>query len=276
MLFSTGHLIWIAVSAALIAGGLAYCLRRKPPLRRVLTACLALGAASEVVKVFSVAEIVPMVDPVIAESAGGAVIGWAPTGQYTPYLAMEHLPLELCSLYLFFTLFALAVRDGKWKKRLYAVMFATGTLGGLMGIALSSIAADYPTAGAFFSSVRAWQFFLYHSMIVTVSLYLGLSGESGLVFSDWKKAVLGLLLLDLPTFYLNSVFSSEVYVHDKVAGVTHRINFFSSYVNPLGLVLTEKRQWIAYLIVRAACAVAAVVLLYLPLGRKGGRARGDR
>ena len=267
-MFSQGHLIWIGISAVLIAGGLLFCLRRKPPLRRVLTVCLALGVLSEVIKVFSVAVIVPMVDPVIAESGGSAVLEWVPTGQYTPYLAMEHLPLELCSLFLLFSLLALTVKDGAWKKGLYAVMFASGTLGGLMGIALSSIAVDYSTTGAFFSSVRAWQFFLYHSMIVTVSLYLGLSRESGLVFSDWKKALLGLVLMDLPTFYLNSVFSSEVYLHDEVVGVTHRINFFSSYVNPLGLILTEKWQWIVYLLIRAACAAAAVVLLYLLLKKK--------
>ena len=276
-MFSQGHLIWIGISAGLIAGGLLFCLRRKPPLRRVLTVCLALGAVSEVIKVFSVSVIVPMVDPAIAESGGSAVLQWVPTGEYTPYLAMEHLPLELCSLFLLFSLLALTVKDGGWKKGLYAVMFASGTLGGLMGIALSSIAGDYATTGAFFSSLRAWQFFLYHAMIVTVSLYLGFSEESGLGFSDWKKAILGLVLLDLPTFYLNSVFSSEVYLHDEVVGVTHRINFFSSYVNPLGLVLTEKWQWIVYLILRAACAAAAVLLLYLLLrGKKeaGGHGAG--
>ena len=274
-MFSQGHLLWIGISSLLIAGGLFVCLRRRPPLRRVLSACMALGVISEIVKVFCVTEIVPVVDPVIAESGGSLALQWVPTGQYTPYLAMEHLPLELCSLYLLFMLLALALKDGGWKKGLYAVMFASGTLGGMMGIVLSSIAGDYPTAAAFFRSAHAWQFFLYHAMVVTVSLYIGLSGESGLRFTDWKKAVLGLVLLDVPTFYLNSVFSSEVYVHDEVVGVTHRINFFSSYVNPLGLVLTEKGQWIAYLLVRAAAAAAAVVLLYLLLRKREGSGHGN-
>ena len=39
-----------------------------------------------------------------------------------------------------------------------------------------------------------------------------------------------------------------------------RINYFSSYVNPLGLVLTEKWQWIAYLAVRAVLALTLVIL----------------
>lgn len=105
-------------------------------------------------------------------------------------------------------------------------------------------------------------------MIVMVSLYLGLSEESGLTFSDWKPAILGLVLLDIPTFYLNSILSSEVFLHNELVGVTHRINLFSSYVNPLGLVLTEKWQWIVYLIIRAAIAAALIVLLYLLLLKK--------
>ena len=261
-MFSQGHLIWIGISVLLIAGGLWACLRKKPPLRKVMTVCMALGVASEVVKVFSVARIVPMVDPVILEQDGAMVLQWMPTGEYTPYLAMEHLPIELCSLYLLFMLLSLALRDGPWKRGLYAVMFASGTIGGFMGIALATITAYLDTTAAYFLSARVWQYFLYHSMIVTLSLYLGFCGESGLSFSDWKKAIIGLVFLDLPTFYLNSILSSEVYLHDEVVGVTHRINFFSSYVNPLGLVLTEKWQWIAYLIVRAALAAGMVLLLY--------------
>ena len=268
-MFSQGHLIWIAISAVLIAAGTNTCLRLRPPLRRVLYFSLVLGILSEVIKVFSVTQIVPMVDPVIVTQDGAAALQWIPTGEYTPYLAMEHMPLELCSLFLVFMLLALVLKDGPWKHGLYAVMFASGLLGGLLGIFASSIAGDFETTAAFFAAPRAWQFFLYHSMIVTVSIYMGFGGESGLCQEDWKKAILGLLLLDIPTFYLNSVLSSEVYLHDQVVGVTHRINFFSSYVNPFGLVLTEKWQWLAYLLLRVAVIAGLIRGLYRLLGRKG-------
>jgi len=52
---------------------------------------------------------------------------------------------------------------------------------------------------------------------------------------------------------------------NQVVGVSHRINFFSSYVNPLGLILTEKWQWIVYLIIRAAMATCLIIILYLPM-----------
>ncbi|MBQ7624836.1 MAG: YwaF family protein [Clostridia bacterium] len=270
-MFSQGHLIWIGVSGILAACILAVCLRKKPTLKKLFSICLPLGALSEFIKIFSASEIVPLIDPVITQKEGAAALEWIPAGEYTPYLAKEHLPLELCSLYLLFMLLALLLKDGKWKKRLYALMFASGTIGGVMGIALSSIAGDFTSTASFLTSVRAWQFFLYHSMITAVSIYVGFCKESGLVFSDFKKAYAGLVLLDIPTFYVNSLLSSEIYLHGRVAGVTHRINFFSSYVNPLGLVLTEKWQWIAYLAVRAAAAAALVILLYSLLAVKKGR-----
>ena len=77
----------------LIAGGLYILLRLRPPLKKVLSVSLVIGLLSEVIKVFSVAQIVPMVDPVIAEHGGKAALEWIPTGEYTPYLGMEHLPL---------------------------------------------------------------------------------------------------------------------------------------------------------------------------------------
>ena len=276
-MFSTGHLIWIGISVVLIAGGLFYCLRRRPPLRRILYVCFIIGIASELIKVLSAIQIVPMVDPAIVEQGGAPAVEWIPTGEYTPYLAMEHLPLELCSLYLVFLLLSLVVKHERWKRGLYAVMFASGVLGGFMGIVMSSIAGDYDSTAAFFTSVRAWQFFLFHAMVVMSSLYLGFCEESGLQFADWKKAILGLLMLDIPTFYINSVFSSEVYMHDQVVGVSHRINYFSSYVNPLGLVLTEKWQWIVYLLGRDVLAFSLIVLLFLLLkGKKVKRIDGGK
>lgn len=267
-MLSEGHLIWIGISAAIIAAGLFYCLKFRPPLKKVLIVCFVLGLVSEVIKVLSTTEIVPMVEPVIAEQNGSAVLQWIPSGEYTPYLAMEHLPLELCSLYLVFMLLALVLKDGKVKNWLFALMFASGTMGGFLGIVGASIAGDFETTAAFFAAPRAWQFFIFHSMIVVVGVYIALCNERPLVPSDWKKALCCMLLLDVPTFYLNSVLSSEIYMGGKVVGVTHRINFFSSYVNPLGLVLTEKWQWLVYLAARAAVVVLTVRILYLIFVRK--------
>lgn len=275
-MFSTGHLIWITISLVLVVVGFTTCMRKKPPIKTILKISLVAGVISEVIKVFSSAMIVPMVDPVITTENGQQVLSWVAANEYTPYLGTEHLPLELCSMYLIFMIIALLLSNEVWRERLYALMFATGTIGGLMGIMLSAIAPEYDTTISFLTSVRAWQFFLYHAMIVMTSLYIGFSKESSLTFASWKTAVLGVIMLDVPSFYLNSVFSQPVYVHDKLVGVTHRMNFFSSYVNPVGLVLTEKWQWMIYLVIRAVIAILFIIILYafLLLGKKGETQHG--
>ena len=249
--------------------GLILCAIIRPDMKKLLLVFLILGAASEIIKVVSVMRIVPVVDPVIIEEGGKAALSYIPRGEYTPIMGAEHLPFELCSLQLFFAAACYFLKNEKARHFLYALMYPTGVIGGLLGIVMASITAYYNTPAEYFSSARVWQFFIYHSMVVLLSIYIGFSKECGLRLREYKNAVIGLIALDVPTFYLNSVLSSEIYVNDKLVGVTHRINFFSSYVNPLGLPLTETWQWLVYLAIRAAIALLSVLLFFLPLaGRK--------
>ena len=53
-MFSTGHLIFIAISAAMIILGLILCAIIRPDMKKLLLVFLILGAASEIIKVVSV------------------------------------------------------------------------------------------------------------------------------------------------------------------------------------------------------------------------------
>lgn len=165
---------------------------------------------------------------------------------------------------------ALLMKDGVWRERLLTLMYVTGTIGGVLGILLAYITVDYVTVMDYFASPRVWQYFIYHAMVVALGLYLGFGRGAGISLKDLKATMIGLVALDLPSFYLNSVFSTPVYADGKPVGVVYRVNFFSSYMNPLGLVLTEKWQWLAYLAVRLAVALMLVSLL-LWLASVGGR-----
>ena len=267
-MFSLYHIIWIAVCFAMIAGCIVILTRRKPPLKKVVSVYLILGAISEIIKILSVIEIVPMVEPVIESGGGNSVINYVPTGEYTPVMGAEHLPLELCSLQIILIAVCCFVKSEKIRHIIYSIIYPTGLIGGTLGIALATVTAYIKTPEEYFLTPRIWQYFLYHAMIVILAVYLGISRESGLRFKDWKYAVAGTIALDLPTFYLNSVLSSQVYQNDHLIGVSHRINFFSSYVNPLGLILTEKWQWITYLVIRAVMAFMLIVLLFLPFRKR--------
>ena len=45
-----------------------------------------------------------------------------------------------------------------------------------MGILFAYVTADYHTVSEYFLSLRVWQFFLYHIMLVVLGLYIGFSG----------------------------------------------------------------------------------------------------
>ena len=265
-MFSTGHLLWIGICAVLIAAGTLACLRRRPTEDRLLKICLAIGVLSEAVKLFSVMRILPMVDIAVK----GAALEYTRAGQYTPYLEMADLPLELCSLQIAFIAAMLLLKNPVWKSCLRALMYVTGVIGGTLGIVLAEVTVDYSTVGEYFTSPRIYQFFLYHAMVVTLGLYMGFGPDSDVSLSSFKGTMGLLLALDVPTFYLNSVLSQPVYVSGKPVGVVYRTNFFSSYVNPLGLVLTRRWQWLAYLAIRLALAAAliAFLLLLASLARK--------
>lgn len=271
-MFSTGHLLWIGISLLLIVGGTIAIRVRKPALDQVLKFCLAVGVASEVVKVLTVAQILPMVTPQIA----GGELTYTVSGTYSPYLEMAHLPLEMCSLMIAFLALALLIKNELWRERLLTMMYISGVIGGLMGIFLAYITSEFHTVAEYCASPRVWQYFLYHAMVVTLGIYLGFGRESQISLRSLKPTMLMILVLDLPTFYLNSVFSQAVYVDEKPVGLVYRTNFFSSYVNPLGLVLSEKWQWIAYLCVRMLLATALISLLLWLSGavRRAGKSRG--
>lgn len=261
-MFSAGHLIWIALCALLIGGGLAACFRLRPSLDRVLTIGLVLALVSEVVKFFSVIQVLPVVVPVVS----GAEVTYQATGDFTPYLRIDHFPFELCSIQIFVLLALRLIRDPVWRRRLLAFFYGTASLGGLMGILLCTTAAELHTAADFFNSPRPWQYFLYHSIIVTLGVYTGFAPESGLTFRDVGVCTAGVICLDVLTFYGNSMLNDPVYLGTRdPVGVTHVVNFFSSYQNPLGMTMTEVWQWMLYLVIRAALAILLLCLVFLPL-----------
>ena len=256
-MFSTGHIIWIVISMVSIITAFLFCLKRKPETDRILKICLVISLCSELVKIFSVSRILPMVTPVVR----GQAINYAASGQYSPYLEIAHLPLELCSLQMAFIAIALMAKTEKWRRVGLSLINVTGTLGGIMGILFAYVTADYHSVSEYFLSPRVWQFFIYHIMVVTLGLYVGFSGIFEYTLEDLKNVIYALVSMDFLTFYVNSVFSQPVYVDGKPVGLLYRANFFSSYVNPLGIVLNEKWEWIFYLLIRIIIALILICLL---------------
>ncbi|MBR4471667.1 MAG: YwaF family protein [Erysipelotrichaceae bacterium] len=260
-MFSTGHLIWIAISIVLIVAGIFLCKKKKPTMRRMTSLCLLLAIISEVIKFLSVIEIVPIVEQVVENG----VLVYQETGKYAPYLQAEHMPFELCSLQIPFMFLSLIVKDDKWRKRIWSLMYGTSIIGGTMAVFLSSIAPEFTDTISFLTAPRAWQFFLYHAMIIVQGVYIGMSEEADMHFKDMKWMIILTLVLDCVSFYMNSIMSVPFYNGDELMGIAYDINYFSSYNNPLGIVFDEKWKWLLYLLVRIGIAILLIPVVYSPL-----------
>ena len=158
----------------------------------------------------------------------------------------------------------LLVRRRSFREKLLAVMYGTALIGGVIAILLASIAPEFETAAAFFSAPRAWQFFLYHAMVVTLGVAIGMDREYRLRFRDIRWTILGVLGLDWLMYYANSIMSVPYYQGDHLVGMGYDVNYFSSYNNPLGIVMSDKTAYLVYLLIRLVLALALITLVYVP------------
>lgn len=147
-------------------------------------------------------------------------------------------------------------------------MYTTCIAGAGMGILFSSAAIGLTGIRDFVFSVQVWRAFLYHSMLVVLGLYIGGCEECDVHFGDIKYSLIAVILLDAITFYINSMMATPYYSGDTLIGVGNAVNYFSSYNNPLGIVMAHKAQWFIYLVVRFVSAVILMVLINLPLLKK--------
>lgn len=250
-MFTINHLIWSVISVAVIVTALVLCKKYKLSLKTVLTIACIVSAASELIKLFSSIELVP--------SASGE--------RFYPYIKMQHLPLHLCSLQIIFILYARFAKDGKKKEILYAFMYPSCVLGAFFALLLPSIftgaSPSVPVAEAF-TRPLAYQFFLFHSMLIVLGLYIPLSGEVKLSTKHYFTTLAFLGVTALLSLYVNSMFAQPVYQDSVLVSVEYIPNFFFTRETPIGIKLTELWHWYVYIAILLALAVTLIAAFYIP------------
>lgn len=259
-MYSTAHIIFIIISLVLIVVGVMICEKTKVTIPSLIKVCFLIALICEVIKIFAIIDIVPIVETIVEDG----IIVYKETGRFSPYIKAEHLPFELCSYQIIFLFLARVVKNELWKRRIYSLIYATALIGGTLAIFLSSIAPEYDTTSEFLLSIRAWEFYIYHSMIVVIAIVIARDKNNYLRFGDIKWTCIILLLLDIFSFYLNSIFSIPIYKNDNLIGLEYAVNYFSSYNNPLGIVLDTKKAYLIYLMLRFIVALVLIVIIYLP------------
>lgn len=263
-MYSAGHIVFIIISLLMITLMVFVCKKNKWPVEKVIKVCFFVAVICEIIKVLTVIEILPIVQ----ETIENGEIVYKETGKYSPFIEATHLPFELCSFQIVFMFLYLVIRDAVWKRRVYLLIYGTALMGGLLAIFLSSIAGDFNTVREHLTSVRAWEFYIYHSMLASISILIATDNKLSIKLNEFKWTCIILCIIDIFSFYINSILSEPVYRDGKLIGLSSSVNFFSSFNNPLAIPMANKTQYLFYLATRFLIAFTLILIIYLPLLKK--------
>lgn len=249
-MFTWRHFVWIAICAVIAFVILfLYNKRGKPPIEKVLTCAVVICVLSELTKVFCMIEFVP--------STNGEMIG--------PYLPLNHLPLHFCSIQIILICIARFTKNMKLRETLFAFMYPTCVGGAFFALMLPSIFSTSIPVERAFTHPMAYQFFLYHTMLIVLGIIIVKSGEVKWQWKHFRNTILIIYTFGFVSIYLNSMFASPTYVDGKLQSVDFGTNFFFTFKNPVGIEITEIWQWYVYVAIMTAVATGVVLVLDAPV-----------
>lgn len=248
-MFTIRHILWLIICAVLISGIIIYYRKKRPDMDRILMIAFIIAILSEAEKMVGVIELVP--------SKSGELM--------LPYLPMNHLPMHFCSIQIILIAVVKFSQNEKLKETLLAFMAPTCTIGGIMALLMPSIFTTSIPVQKAFTSIISYQFFIFHTMIISLGLIIACSDKINWSMKHFKSTLLIVYLLGLISIYLNSMLASPTYADGKLVSVDFWTNFFFTYQNPIGIRITQMWQWYLYLLIIALLAAVLIYLFYLPL-----------
>jgi len=248
-MFNIQHIVWLCICGAYIVGVTVFLMKRRPDIDTVLTAACVLCVLSELVKTFSAIELVP--------SATGKKL--------YPYIELQFIPLHLCSLQILLIFFARFTKNLRFKETVLGFLYPAGVVGATFALAIPTIFKKSVKIAEAFTDPWAYQYFLFHAMLIILGLYIAFSGKVDLRPKHYFTSVGMLGVLGVLSLYLNSMFASPIYKNGKLISVDYTTNFFFTYRPPINIPLTEKWHWCLYLTVITALALTTIALCYLPV-----------
>lgn len=252
-MFSTVHLIWLTISLIIIVVSLKIIKDRKVTLDKLLSVACVACIVSEFIKVFSSMQLVP--------SADG-------TTMY-PYMLPQHLPFHLCSIQIIIIFYVKFTKNSRAREVMLAFLYPTCIIGAVLALIMPSIF----TGGTLeltqaFTHPLAYQYFLYHSMLIILGTSVIITKEVELRRKHYFSTIGILGILAFVSVYLNSMLAAPTYISGELMHVDYTPNFFFTVKLPFEIVYTEIWQWYLYVGCIILAAIVIIALFYLPFFRK--------
>ncbi len=225
-LFGTRHLVFIAISIALIV--VLYIFARKISIKLASKILLYVGIVSEIVKIFYYIQ--------------------ANEERLNGVLPKSDLPFHLCSIQIILILIVNLSKSEKLNRLIYSFMMPSCLFGGIAAILIA-------TSSARSAPVISLQYFLYHVAITVFALRLLTAREMKWRVNDMLNCYKILLVMMFFAIYINSI------VYDGSSS----INFMYVVGPPQeGLpYLNKSNGWLSYIFRYAILVVFCVSLCYI-------------
>lgn len=225
-MFTLEHIIWIVLCIIFIIAMMMIAKYKNMNLKKAGLVMSIIALISEISKILSNME----------ESMEGGM-----------HLEPGSLPFHLCSLMIFAVIYITFAKENKFKKLLINFTSVMGVLGSFCAIMI-------PTNGTSFTSILAYQCFVYHAGLLWFSLYLIVSKNATFTFKTMLQNMLMLLILVIFNIYVNSALS----VYD--------VNFMYLTRPPMENlpILNLDNGWYAYLLSLLLVGLLLTTIFQLP------------
>ncbi len=225
-MFTLEHIIWIVLCIIFIIAMMMIAKYKNMNLKKAGLVMSIIALISEISKILSNME----------ESVKGGM-----------HLDPGALPFHLCSLMIFVVIYITFAKENKFKKLLINFTSVMGVLGSFCAIMI-------PTNGTSFTSVLAYQCFVYHAGLLWFSLYLIVSKNATFSFKIMLQNMVMLLILVIFNLYVNSALS----VYD--------VNFMYLTRPPMENlpILNLDNGWYAYLLSLLLVGLLLTTIFQLP------------
>ena len=225
-MFSTNHIIWLAICAVLVA---------------VLTVCsikfkfsFRLSNIIICIIVF-MGEVVKMYCSLVPAKGGGMVV------------RATSLPLHFCTIMIFIYFYMLLTKKDGGAKKLLSFVAPMSLLGGVLAIII-------PASGTSFTAIAPYQCFLYHAGMVWFGLYLFIT----------KQAVLDLKSYFRNMGIIGALAICSIWVNGALQ--LYQTNYFFTVRPPMDGIplLNLNNGWFAYFCTLVVLGVLLLGLVHLP------------
>ena len=143
-------------------------------------------------------------------------------------------------------------------------MYPTTIVGAFAAIMIPTVFTDTVPVQNAFTHIMTYQFFLYHTMLIILGIYIIMSKEVKIERKHLVSSFLILFVLSFISLYVNSIFANVEYVNGQVVSVDYVGNFFFTYETPIGIRFTKIGHWYLYYIILFSIASVFLFLFFLP------------